>query len=65
MPEVAGLVRQTSGSSLALPTLLTQTQQTLAELERLLVQLRGVWLLGGTDSTSPEQSRLSPLEARP
>lgn len=65
MPEVAGLVRQTSGASLAVPTLLTQTQQTLAELERLLVQLRGVWLLGGTDSTSPAQSRLSPLEARP
>jgi phospholipid/cholesterol/gamma-HCH transport system substrate-binding protein len=64
-PELAGLVRETSSASIALPTLLTQTQQTLAELERLLVQLQGVWLLGGTDGTAPEPSRLSPLEARP
>jgi phospholipid/cholesterol/gamma-HCH transport system substrate-binding protein len=63
--EVAALVRETSSASIALPTLLTQSQQTLAELERLLVQLQGVWLLGGTDSAAPEPSRLSPLEARP
>ena len=64
-PEVAALVRETSNASIALPTLLTQSQQTLAELEQLLVQLQGVWLLGGTDGTAREPSRLSPLEVRP
>jgi phospholipid/cholesterol/gamma-HCH transport system substrate-binding protein len=64
-PELAALVHETSSASIALPTLLTQTQQTLAELERLLVQLQGVWLLGGTDGAAPEPSRLSPLEVRP
>jgi phospholipid/cholesterol/gamma-HCH transport system substrate-binding protein len=64
-PELAGLVRETSSASIALPTLLTQTQQTLAELERLLVQLQGVWLLGGADGGAAEPSRLSPLEVRP
>jgi phospholipid/cholesterol/gamma-HCH transport system substrate-binding protein len=63
--EVEALVHETSSASIALPTLLTQSQQTLAELERLLVQLQGVWLLGGTDDAAPEPSRLSPLEARP
>jgi phospholipid/cholesterol/gamma-HCH transport system substrate-binding protein len=64
-PELAALVQETSSASIGLPTLLTQSQQTLAELERLLVQLQGVWLLGGTDGGAPEPSRLSPLEARP
>jgi phospholipid/cholesterol/gamma-HCH transport system substrate-binding protein len=63
--EVATLAHETSSASIALPTLLTQSQQTLAELERLLVQLQGVWLLGGTDGGAREPSRLSPLEARP
>ena len=29
-----------------LPSLLTQTQQTAHELEKLAIQLRGLWLLG-------------------
>jgi phospholipid/cholesterol/gamma-HCH transport system substrate-binding protein len=64
-PELAALVHETSSASIGLPTLLTQSQQTLAELERLLVQLQGVWLLGGTDGAAPKPSRLSPLEVRP
>ena len=64
-PELAALVHETSNASIALPTLLAQSQQTLAELERLLVQLQGVWLLGDTDGAAPKPSRLSPLEVRP
>ena len=48
----------------ALPALLAQTQQTTLELERLLVQLRSLWLLGGEASPEPDV-RLSPLEAQP
>ena len=66
MPEITELVRETSGASVALPTLLTQSQETMAELQQLLVQLQGVWLLGGRgDGAAPERARLSPLEVRP
>jgi phospholipid/cholesterol/gamma-HCH transport system substrate-binding protein len=65
MPEITELVRETSSASVSLPTLLTQTQQTMAELRQLLVQLQGVWLLGGRDGDATERTRLSPLEARP
>ena len=65
-PEITKLVRETSGASVALPTLLTQTQQTMAELQQLLVQLQGVWLFGGRgDGGATERTRLSPLKARP
>ena len=66
MPEITGLVRETSSASVALPTLLTQTQRTMAELQQLLVQLQGVWLFGGGgDGGAAEPTRLSPLQARP
>jgi ABC-type transporter Mla subunit MlaD len=66
MPEITGLVRETSAASVALPTLLTQTQRTMAELQQLLVQLQGVWLFGGGgDGGAVEPTRLSPLKARP
>ena len=66
MPEITGLVRETSSASVALPTLLTQTQRTMAELRQLLVQLQGVWLFGGGgDGGGAEPTRLSPLQARP
>jgi phospholipid/cholesterol/gamma-HCH transport system substrate-binding protein len=47
-----------------LPALLAQTQQTTLELERLLLQLRSLWLLGGSGEP-PEDGYLSPLEVRP
>ena len=68
MPEVADLMREASRASVALPTVLAQSQQTLAELQQLLVQLQGVWLLGGgggADAQARDRPRLSPLEARP
>ena len=64
MPEIVGLVRETSSASIALPTLLTQSQRTMAELQQLLMQLQGVWLFGG-DGDAAEPTRLSPLQARP
>jgi hypothetical protein len=65
MPEITGLVREAGSASVALPTLLTQTQRTMAELQQLLVQLQGVWLFGGGDGGAAEPTRLSPLQARP
>jgi phospholipid/cholesterol/gamma-HCH transport system substrate-binding protein len=47
-----------------LPALLSQTQVTAAALEKLLIQLRGSWLLGG-GAVPTEPPRLSPAEVRP
>jgi phospholipid/cholesterol/gamma-HCH transport system substrate-binding protein len=44
LPRAARSVEQGAGS---LPTLLVQTQETARELELLVNQLRGLWLLGG------------------
>jgi ABC-type transport system involved in resistance to organic solvents, periplasmic component len=66
LASLRDVTRDLSEASPTLPALLAQTQQTTLELERLLVQLRALWLLGGGDQ--PEQTpdpRLSPLEARP
>ncbi len=41
------IARNVEASTQDLPGLLTQTQQTARELERLAIQLRSVWLLGG------------------
>lgn len=66
MPEMTALARSSSNAAVALPAVLAQTQQTMSELQRLLAQLQGSWLLGGSGreptSTMP---RLSPVEARP
>ena len=45
--------------------LLTQAQAATAELERLLTQLRGSWLLGGNGPPKPISARLPPREVRP
>ncbi len=47
-----------------LPGLLSQTQVTAAQLEKLLIQLRGSWLLGGGPVPNAPP-RLSPAEVRP
>jgi len=66
MPEITTMVRNSADASNTMPTLLAQTQQTLSELERLLVQLQGNWLLGGGSDLPPQKvNRLSPIEARP
>lgn len=63
-PELAEMVRNSADATTAVPTLLSQTQQTLWELEQLLIQLQGSWLLGGGDGRE-RIDRLSPVEARP
>jgi phospholipid/cholesterol/gamma-HCH transport system substrate-binding protein len=65
MPALRALVSDAGTASSALPTLLMQSQETFSELERLLIQLQGLWLFGGGDARPPDQTRMSPLEARP
>jgi phospholipid/cholesterol/gamma-HCH transport system substrate-binding protein len=62
LPEIA---RNVAGGTADLPGLLTQTQVTAAELERLLTQLRGLWLLGGGGTSSPEPARLPAGQIQP
>jgi phospholipid/cholesterol/gamma-HCH transport system substrate-binding protein len=59
------ITKDLSRTTPALPALLAQTQQTTLELERLLTQLRGNWLLGGGGEVEPAGTRLPALEARP
>lgn len=59
------IVRNVEASTRDLPGLLTQTQQTARELERLANQLRGLWLLGGGATPTPQPTRLPTAEVRP
>jgi ABC-type transporter Mla subunit MlaD len=59
------ITKDLSRTTPALPALLAQTQQTTLELEQLLTQLRGNWLLGGKGEVEAAGTRLPPLEARP
>jgi len=61
-PTIARNVETTSEN---LPALLLQTQMTAEQLEKLLTKLRGHWLMGSGDGTSPESRRLAPTQARP
>ena len=58
------LVQHLETGTQNLPALLTQTQITAEALEKLLLQLRGTWLLGGGPAP-PVGVRLSPAEVRP
>jgi phospholipid/cholesterol/gamma-HCH transport system substrate-binding protein len=58
-----GVAHNVAGGTADLPALLTQTQQSMAELEKLLVQLRHTWPLSG--DAAPETRRLPPSEVRP
>jgi phospholipid/cholesterol/gamma-HCH transport system substrate-binding protein len=62
LPEIA---RNMAGGTADLPALLTQTQVTAAELEQLLTQLRGLWLLGGGGNAPPPQGRLPATRLQP
>ena len=61
-PAISRNVEETSED---LPSLLLQTQTTAGQLEKLLTQLRGLWLLGGSSTSSSEPRRLAPTQARP
>lgn len=66
MPELAKLVRNATTASAALPTFLAQTEQTLVDLQTLLQQLQGHWLIRGGDGPPDSDAlRPSPLQARP
>jgi phospholipid/cholesterol/gamma-HCH transport system substrate-binding protein len=60
MPEIARNVEETSKS---LPMLLLQARATTAELQQLVVQLRGHWLLGSDRETTA--TRLPATSIRP
>ena len=63
LPQIA---RNVEGSSSTLPSLLTQTQQAVHDLDQLVVQMRSSWLLGGgggPPATVP--TRLPTTEVRP
>lgn len=67
LAEMESTVKQVNASAEGVPVLLGTTQQTVAELEVLLQQLRGNWLLGGGgNSNEPAQGvRLSISEIKP
>lgn len=46
-PQLPAIARNLEAGTAGLPQVLAQTEQTALELERLLSQLRGLWLLGG------------------
>jgi phospholipid/cholesterol/gamma-HCH transport system substrate-binding protein len=60
-PAIARNVDESTGN---LPAVLQQTQVTAQQLEKLLFQLRGHWLLGGNGAAA-EPARLAPTQARP
>src|SRR5439155_20831328 len=63
LPPIAHNVE---GSTTDLPSLLTQTQQTVHNLDLLITQMRGSWLLGGGGSSGPPAPRRLPTtEVRP
>ena len=64
-PLLPSIARNIDQSTAALPGLLVQTQQTTMELERLLTQLRGHWLLGGGGDAPDGAPRLPAREVRP
>jgi hypothetical protein len=59
------IVRNAETASADLPALLTQIQITAMELEKLLVQVRGSWLLGGGSAAAPEPRRVPASNAQP
>lgn len=58
-------VRNLEESTGGVPALLLQTQQATRELELLLAQLRGMWLLGGSGPPAPEATRPASERLRP
>jgi phospholipid/cholesterol/gamma-HCH transport system substrate-binding protein len=62
--NVPGITRHVETGARDLPALLSQTQVTAEALEKLLVQLRSSWILGGNPE-SPPPARLPATEVRP
>jgi phospholipid/cholesterol/gamma-HCH transport system substrate-binding protein len=64
-PRLPQTVRNVEEGTANLPALLTQTQQTARELEMLMTQLRGLWLLGGGGTPPPGPGRPPAERLRP
>ncbi|HTS91701.1 MAG TPA: MlaD family protein [Stellaceae bacterium] len=64
-PRLPQISRNVETASADLPALLTQTQLTLAELEKVLAQLEKSWLLGGGGAPPPESRRAPVTEIKP
>jgi phospholipid/cholesterol/gamma-HCH transport system substrate-binding protein len=65
-PQLPNITRDVGTATASVPVLLGATQQTLTELDALLRQLRGHWLLGGGGAEQkPAPPRLPPREVRP
>ncbi len=62
LPQIA---RNVEGGTENLGSLMTQTQQTEHELDLLLTQLRGLWLLGGGGAPAPKPTRLPATQVNP
>jgi phospholipid/cholesterol/gamma-HCH transport system substrate-binding protein len=62
MPAIA---KNIESSSAGLPALLTQMQVTVQQLDRLIVQLRSSWLLGGKGAAPEEPAQFSPSQVLP
>jgi phospholipid/cholesterol/gamma-HCH transport system substrate-binding protein len=61
LPQIA---KNIAGGSADLPALLTQVQVAAADLQKLIIQLRGSWLFGGGGS-QPAETRLPPSRIQP
>jgi phospholipid/cholesterol/gamma-HCH transport system substrate-binding protein len=63
-PYLPQIAKNIAGGSANLPALLTQVQVAAADLQRLIIQLRGSWLFGGGGS-QPAETRLPPFRVQP
>ncbi|MGL4685855.1 MAG: MlaD family protein [Commensalibacter sp.] len=65
-PNLVPLSKNLKDTSEQLPAMMTQLQSTIADLQRLLVQVRGLWYLGGSgDKTKHKSHRLPAREVQP
>ena len=66
LAQIEETLAEVNESASSVPVLMGATQQTVAELEGLLRQLRGNWLLGGSGNDDvPTGGRLSITEVKP
>ena len=59
MPTIS---RNVEGATANLPSLLTQLQVTIQQLDGLVAQLRSSWLLGGGAAQPQEPKQFSPSQ---
>ena len=64
-PQLPVIARNVADTTANLPALLTQAQASTEQLEKLLAQLRGNWLLGGSGTPAPDPLRLPPGAVKP